>query len=187
MNGLRGRRPLPRAVREPVPPRPAGEVPRLGARRALDGREPDHADGRLPARLRRRLKAQFSTSATTRSSCSRGLAVWTFFAAALQSATRSMLDNANLIRKMRFPRQLVPLSVVGRAARQLRGDARAAARGQLRRASRACARRSGSRSRWPRSFVGLVGRARARCSRRSTCSSATSSSSSRRCSCRGSS
>ena len=41
-----------------------------------------------------------------------GLAVWTFFAAALQSATRSMLDNANLIRKTRFPRQLVPLSVV---------------------------------------------------------------------------
>ena len=42
-----------------------------------------------------------------------GLAIWTFFAAALQSATRSMLDNANLIRKIRFPRQLVPLSVVG--------------------------------------------------------------------------
>ncbi|MHB8470111.1 MAG: ABC transporter permease [Gaiellaceae bacterium] len=42
-----------------------------------------------------------------------GLAVWTFFATALQSATRSMLDNANLIRKTRFPRQLVPLSVVG--------------------------------------------------------------------------
>ena len=42
-----------------------------------------------------------------------GLAVWTFVAAALQSATRSMLDNANLIRKTRFPRQLVPLSVVG--------------------------------------------------------------------------
>ena len=42
-----------------------------------------------------------------------GLSIWTFFAAALQSATRSMLDNANLIRKIRFPRQLVPLSVVG--------------------------------------------------------------------------
>ena len=41
-----------------------------------------------------------------------GLAPWTFFTAALQSATRSMLDNANLIRKTRFPRQLVPLSVV---------------------------------------------------------------------------
>jgi homopolymeric O-antigen transport system permease protein len=42
-----------------------------------------------------------------------GLAAWTFFATSLQSATRSMLDNANLIRKTRFPRQLVPLSVVG--------------------------------------------------------------------------
>jgi ABC-type polysaccharide/polyol phosphate export permease len=41
-----------------------------------------------------------------------GLALWTFFGAAVQSATRSMLDNANLIRKTRFPRQLVPLSVV---------------------------------------------------------------------------
>jgi ABC-type polysaccharide/polyol phosphate export permease len=42
-----------------------------------------------------------------------GLVVWTFVASALQSSTRSMLDNANLIRKTRFPRQLVPLSVVG--------------------------------------------------------------------------
>ncbi len=42
-----------------------------------------------------------------------GLAAWTFFAASLQSSSRSMLDNANLIRKTRFPRQLVPLSVVG--------------------------------------------------------------------------
>jgi ABC-type polysaccharide/polyol phosphate export permease len=41
-----------------------------------------------------------------------GLAVWTFFTAALLSSTRSMLDNANLIRKTKFPRQLVPLSVV---------------------------------------------------------------------------
>jgi homopolymeric O-antigen transport system permease protein len=41
-----------------------------------------------------------------------GLAVWTFFATSLQNASRSMLDNANLIRKVRFPRQLVPFSVV---------------------------------------------------------------------------
>ena len=41
-----------------------------------------------------------------------GLAVWTFFTSALLSSTRSMLDNANLIRKTKFPRQLVPLSVV---------------------------------------------------------------------------
>jgi ABC-type polysaccharide/polyol phosphate export permease len=42
-----------------------------------------------------------------------GLAPWTFFATSLQASARSMLDNANLIRKTRFPRQLVPLSVVG--------------------------------------------------------------------------
>jgi homopolymeric O-antigen transport system permease protein len=41
-----------------------------------------------------------------------GLAPWIFFATSLQSASRSLLDNANLIRKTRFPRQLVPLSVV---------------------------------------------------------------------------
>src|SRR5919201_704206 len=34
------------------------------------------------------------------------------FRRAVQAASRSMLDNANLIRKTRFPRQLVPLSIV---------------------------------------------------------------------------
>src|SRR5207244_9640949 len=41
-----------------------------------------------------------------------GLAAWIFLSTSLQAASRSMLDNANLIRKTRFPRQLVPLSVV---------------------------------------------------------------------------
>ena len=41
-----------------------------------------------------------------------GLAAWIFFSTSVQSASRSMLDNANLIRKTRFPRQLVPLSMV---------------------------------------------------------------------------
>ena len=41
-----------------------------------------------------------------------GLAAWIFLSTSLQAAARSMLDNANLIRKTRFPRQLVPLSVV---------------------------------------------------------------------------
>jgi len=41
-----------------------------------------------------------------------GLPVWVFFATSLQSASRSLLENANLIRKVRFPRQLLPLSVV---------------------------------------------------------------------------
>ena len=42
-----------------------------------------------------------------------GLPAWVFFATAVQASSRSMLENANLIRKVRFPRQLVPLSVVG--------------------------------------------------------------------------
>src|SRR5581483_4703809 len=41
-----------------------------------------------------------------------GLAVWLFFSASLPSASRSLVDSAALIRKVRFPRQLVPLSVV---------------------------------------------------------------------------
>jgi ABC-type polysaccharide/polyol phosphate export permease len=41
-----------------------------------------------------------------------GLPVWVFFATSIQAAARSLLENANLIRKVRFPRQLVPLSMV---------------------------------------------------------------------------
>ena len=41
-----------------------------------------------------------------------GLPVWIFFATSLQSASRSLVENANLTRKVRFPRQLVPLSMV---------------------------------------------------------------------------
>ena len=41
-----------------------------------------------------------------------GLPVWVFFATSLQAASRSLVENANLIRKVRFPRQLVPLSIV---------------------------------------------------------------------------
>jgi lipopolysaccharide transport system permease protein len=41
-----------------------------------------------------------------------GLAVWLFFAGSIALAGRSMLESANLIKKVRFPRQLVPLSIV---------------------------------------------------------------------------
>src|SRR6266545_1910688 len=41
-----------------------------------------------------------------------GLAVWIFFSTSLQTGARSLLDNADLIKKIRFPRQLVPLSIV---------------------------------------------------------------------------
>lgn len=41
-----------------------------------------------------------------------GLAVWVFLSTSLQSAARSMLDYAELIKKVKFPRQLVAFSVV---------------------------------------------------------------------------
>ncbi len=41
-----------------------------------------------------------------------GLPAWVFFATSLQAASRSLLENASLIRKVRFPRQLVPLANV---------------------------------------------------------------------------
>lgn len=41
-----------------------------------------------------------------------GLLVWVFFATSLQSSSRSMVDYSELIRKVRFPRQLVAFSTV---------------------------------------------------------------------------
>ncbi len=41
-----------------------------------------------------------------------GLSVWIFLSTSLQAGARSLLDNAELIKKIRFPRQLVPLSIV---------------------------------------------------------------------------
>jgi len=41
-----------------------------------------------------------------------GLPPWVFFSTSLQSGARSIVENAPIIRKVRFPRQLVPLSVV---------------------------------------------------------------------------
>jgi lipopolysaccharide transport system permease protein len=41
-----------------------------------------------------------------------GLTVWLFFSSSLTMASRSLVDSAALVKKVRFPRQLVPLSVV---------------------------------------------------------------------------
>ena len=41
-----------------------------------------------------------------------GLTVWVFLSTSLPAAARSMLDSAELIKKVKFPRQLVTLSVV---------------------------------------------------------------------------
>jgi ABC-type polysaccharide/polyol phosphate export permease len=45
-----------------------------------------------------------------------GLACWIFFSVSLQTAARSMVDSAELIKKVRFPRQLVALSMVATQA-----------------------------------------------------------------------
>ena len=45
-----------------------------------------------------------------------GLASWIFFATSLQAASRSLIDSAELIKKVRFPRQLVPFSMVATQA-----------------------------------------------------------------------
>ena len=41
-----------------------------------------------------------------------GLAVWTFFQSATQLSASSIVANANLIRSVRFPREVIPTSVV---------------------------------------------------------------------------
>jgi lipopolysaccharide transport system permease protein len=45
-----------------------------------------------------------------------GLACWLFFATSMQAAARSLIDSAELIKKVRFPRQLVALSIVATQA-----------------------------------------------------------------------
>ena len=42
-----------------------------------------------------------------------GLLLWNFFAGSLQSGSRSVIDNANLVKKVAFPREILPLSSVG--------------------------------------------------------------------------
>src|SRR3954454_7559636 len=45
-----------------------------------------------------------------------GLACWIFFSVSLQASARSMIDSAELIKKVRFPRQLVAISMVAAQA-----------------------------------------------------------------------
>jgi ABC-2 type transport system permease protein len=42
-----------------------------------------------------------------------GLLAWNFLANALQAGSRSVIDNANLVKKMAFPREILPLAAVG--------------------------------------------------------------------------
>jgi ABC-2 type transport system permease protein len=42
-----------------------------------------------------------------------GLLIWNLFAASVSSGTRAVLDNANLVKKIAFPREILPLSSIG--------------------------------------------------------------------------
>jgi ABC-type polysaccharide/polyol phosphate export permease len=42
-----------------------------------------------------------------------GLTVWIFFSGSIQMASASIVGHANLVKQVRFPRQLLPLAVVG--------------------------------------------------------------------------
>jgi ABC-2 type transport system permease protein len=42
-----------------------------------------------------------------------GLLAWNFFSAGLQSGAHSVIDNANLVKKVAFPREILPLSSIG--------------------------------------------------------------------------
>src|SRR3982751_6797603 len=45
-----------------------------------------------------------------------GLSCWIFFATSMQASARSLVDSAELIKKVRFPRQLVALSTIATQA-----------------------------------------------------------------------
>ena len=42
-----------------------------------------------------------------------GLTIWIFFSGSLQMSSASIVAHANLVKQVRFPRQLLPLAVVG--------------------------------------------------------------------------
>lgn len=42
-----------------------------------------------------------------------GLLAWNLFSVALGQGTRAVIDNANLVKKVYFPREILPLSVIG--------------------------------------------------------------------------
>ncbi|MGZ8618817.1 MAG: ABC transporter permease [Actinomycetota bacterium] len=42
-----------------------------------------------------------------------GLLAWNLFSAALLQGSRSVIDNANLVKKVAFPREILPLSAIG--------------------------------------------------------------------------
>ncbi len=64
-----------------------------------------------------------------------GLVVWVFFQAGVQTGTGSLVANANLITKIWFPREVIPIAVVLAQAISARGHARCSRSRQSRRRS----------------------------------------------------
>ena len=50
---------------------------------------------------------------TTRRSCSSGLLAWNLFSVSLSNGAQSVIANANLVKKVYFPREILPLATVG--------------------------------------------------------------------------
>ena len=42
-----------------------------------------------------------------------GLLAWNLFSASVSTGSRAVLDNANLVKKIAFPREILPLSSIG--------------------------------------------------------------------------
>ena len=146
-DGLRRSPSLPRAVREPLPPGLPGEVQGIAARRRLVAPQPARSARRLPASSSGS-SSRTRRSRTTRSTCSPGSPAGSSSRVSLQSAARSMVDSAELIKKVRFPRQLVAFSMVATQAVTFARDARDPDRALARLRSRRAGDGLGRRSRW---------------------------------------
>ena len=153
-DGLRRPRSLPRAVREPLPPRLPGEVQGLGARRPLVAAQPARScsastcsSSASSSRARR--------SRTTRSTCSR--------ASRAGSSSRPRCSRRRARSSTRRPDQEGALPAPARrvldgrdAGGHVRGDGGDPDRPLARSSSPTRGRRCGSRSRWRSLFVGQV-------------------------------
>ena len=119
---LRRSVPLSRAVREPLPARPAREVQGIGARARLDARVAGDADARLPRRLLGDVKSPATDVDHYWLFLLCGLPPWVFFA-----TSRAVLGAQPARERQPDPQGALPAAARaaldrGDAARRLRGD-----------------------------------------------------------------
>ena len=98
------------------PERMEAPVLRIGARLLLAARAAAAAVRRsvrvLHGDRRRRRRPRHRAIASTARSCLASIVLFTFFAEATGGAVRCVVDNEALVRKIQFPRMVIPLSVV---------------------------------------------------------------------------